>query len=586
MGVGFRSFWLTSRDSERKVARWEGGKSCAVGLEPGVVWQRAKRRRAADVGDVGDAPLRDEPFWKLLVDATEALSDFEEPRALELLEQATPHCPESGALRAAYDETLGEVRFLLNDYPGALEAFQRAQAAWSALNEPLAEAETRGWWGACLVQQGRYRDGYEQLHAAVDAFEREGQPSRAARALNYLAVIHEELGDYARAFEVYERAHDAALRDGDADMQGRVLANHGEAFVACGQPERGLPVLSRAVDVLRGVGAHWHYGWCLLAIGRIHYEWHDEVKALDFHRRALDAVEKGHSPRARVEIYAGLGSLLSKLAQHDEAKQWLEKALTLARQVGVQREVFKTHKLLSEAFKRAGDFERALEHHEQFHEIRAAVFDALARERVATLRAEFELQRVTEAAQQEQKKHRELTQAYAQLEEHAATLTHLSTRDGLTGLYNRRRFDELLRLELERAQGYGHPLTLLLLDIDFFKRINDTFSHVAGDGVLQAVAQVLTRELRASDFAARYGGEEFALLLPHTALEGGRIVAEKVRLAIATTSWVALTPGHQVTTSIGLAQWAPGMSPTELVRQADAGLYAAKGAGRNRVRAG
>ena len=158
-------------------------------------------------------------------------------------------------------------------------------------------------------------------------------------------------------------------------------------------------------------------------------------------------------------------------------------------------------------------------------------------------------------------------------------------RDGLTGLFNRRHFEDALGLELQRARSFGQTLCLAMLDVDHFKRINDGFSHVVGDAVLRTIAQVLQRELRASDVAARYGGEEFGLILPHTALDGARIAAEKVRVAIATSPWNQLTPGREVTASLGLAEWRAGESPLELVRRADQALYAAKTSGRNRVRA-
>ncbi|MFZ5446482.1 MAG: diguanylate cyclase [Myxococcota bacterium] len=549
-------------------------------MSPALTWQRARRRRELQA----PPPPATERFWADFFDGTEALAEFDEPRALELLARADEECPADDRTRAALDETLGEAKFLLNDYAGALEFFRRANSSWGSLGEPLFEAETRAWMGACLVQQGRYQDGSEHLHAALEAFELLGQPARGARALNYVAIVHEELGDFTRAFEMYERAHAAAAEDGDADMQGRVLANHGEAHVTRGEPERGLPVLSRAVDVLRSVGAHWHYGWCLLAIGRIHHGRGDEARADEFHRAALAAVERGHSPRAKVEVYAGVGEFHSRCGRTDEALLWLGRALELAQSLGIKREVFKTHKLLADAFKRARDFERALFHHEQFHEIRAEVFDQLARERVATLKAEFELQRVMQARELERLRHRELTAAYEKLEERANTLTHLSRRDGLTGLFNRRHFDETLEFELERARSFEQPLALILLDIDHFKRINDRFTHVAGDSVLREVAKVLVRELRQTDFAARYGGEEFALVLPNTSLDGARIAAEKVRVAIATADWNALTPGHAVTASLGLAEWTAHETPTQLVSRADHALYAAKSSGRNRVR--
>jgi diguanylate cyclase (GGDEF)-like protein len=543
-------------------------------------WQRAARRRQTS----DDAPHGGTRFEIAFSAGTVALSQFDEPRALALLTEASSLCPDEPRVRAAVEETLGEAKFLLNDYLGALGPLRAAQRHWNELEEPVFEAEVRGWLGAALVQQGQYQDGFEQLNAALEAFEAHGTQPRGARALNYLAIIHEELGDYPRAFEMYERAHAAAVADEDTDMEGRVLANRGEAYVAVGDAERGLPELSRAVDVLRSIGAHWHYGWCLLAIGRIHLSRGDEAKALEFHQAALNAVERGHSPRARVEVYAGVGELHSKALRHDEGLHWLTRALELATSLGIHREVFKTHKLLSDAHKRARDFETALKYHEAFHEVRSLVFDQLARERVATIKSEFELQRVKQARELEALRNHELSAAYAKLEERANTLTHLSLRDGLTGLFNRRHFDELLPLELSRSATFGQPVSLGLVDIDHFKKVNDNHSHVAGDGVLRVVAQVLQRELRQADSPARYGGEEFALILPHTSLDGARIAAEKVRVAIATWDWGKLTPGHDVTASIGLAQWTPGESPLDLLKRADTALYEAKRAGRNRVR--
>ena len=550
------------------------------GTDSRVTWQRALRRRQRT-----GVPPDDDAFWAPFFEGTQTLAGFDEPSALTALLHAEPHLPADVATRAAFTETLAETRFLLNDYRAAAEGFDQAREAWTAAGDALAAAEVQGWLGACFVQQGAYQDGLLHLHAAIEHCARLGQRPRAARALNYLAILYEELGDLPLAHGVYEEALQAARDDGDADMEGRVLANHGEACVVAGEIERGLPLLSRAVDVLKGIGAHWHYGWCLLAIGRVHRDRGDQTRALEFHLAAREAVERGHSPRARVEVYAGLGELHSRGDRHDDAVTWLHQALELARHLGIKREVFKTHRLLSEAWKRAGDFQRALEHHEAFHAVRSEVFDQLARERVATLRAEFELAQEKQARELERLRTLELAGKYAALEERARTLSDLSQRDGLTGLYNRRHFDEVLPLELARCRGFSQPLSLVLLDIDHFKRINDGYSHVTGDAVLKRVAQSLGRELRQSDLAARYGGEEFVLLLPHTALDGGRIAAEKVRLAIATCDWTSLTPGFGVTASLGVAEATAHDTPSSLIRRADEALYEAKRSGRNRVRA-
>ena len=159
-------------------------------------------------------------------------------------------------------------------------------------------------------------------------------------------------------------------------------------------------------------------------------------------------------------------------------------------------------------------------------------------------------------------------------------LEELSRTDGLTGVGNRRSFDAELASRFEHAQRYVRPLTLVMIDIDHFKEVNDAFGHQAGDEVLQRIAQVLQRTTRQSDFVARFGGEEFVVLLPETPLLEGLQVAEKIRAAVAAEDLP--TP---VTVSAGVATIPqPHIdSPEGLIASADAALYRAKEGGRNRV---
>ena len=177
-------------------------------------------------------------------------------------------------------------------------------------------------------------------------------------------------------------------------------------------------------------------------------------------------------------------------------------------------------------------------------------------------------------------------EALARVNEELQTLAAL---DGLTGIANRRRFDEAARYEWRRGRRHGAPLSLLLCDVDSFKLYNDYFGHPAGDLCLKKTAAVLTNQLkRPADLAARYGGEEFALLLPETDLEGALALAEACRSELERL--VLPHPRSEcgfVTMSIGVACTVPGenRSLEDLIENADSTLYAAKRAGRNRVRA-
>lgn len=158
--------------------------------------------------------------------------------------------------------------------------------------------------------------------------------------------------------------------------------------------------------------------------------------------------------------------------------------------------------------------------------------------------------------------------------------------DQLTGLGNRRRFDHVLSQVTGEALRTGEPLSLLLFDIDHFKKFNDTYGHATGDLVLQLVAERVRSTVRSQDVTARYGGEEFAVLLPRTPLTGAAELAERIRTVIATRQLQAQGSGQdvgRVTVSIGVAAYRPGESLEALVARADEGLYAAKRQGRNCV---
>ncbi|QJE72007.1 GGDEF domain-containing protein [Aerophototrophica crusticola] len=158
--------------------------------------------------------------------------------------------------------------------------------------------------------------------------------------------------------------------------------------------------------------------------------------------------------------------------------------------------------------------------------------------------------------------------------------------DGLTGIANRKRFDQTLRDAAVGAMERGQPLVLLMVDIDHFKRFNDTHGHVAGDNVLKLVARTLTEQVKGKDTPCRYGGEEFAIVLPETRLEDALTLAEQIRNAVASRKIVKRTTGESmgtITLSVGAARYRPGEPLTKLVQRADAALYAAKTGGRNRV---
>jgi diguanylate cyclase (GGDEF)-like protein/PAS domain S-box-containing protein len=171
----------------------------------------------------------------------------------------------------------------------------------------------------------------------------------------------------------------------------------------------------------------------------------------------------------------------------------------------------------------------------------------------------------------------------ADLQAQRSALERLSREDPLTRLANRRDFDERLDNEIRRAERFGTPLAMAMLDLDYFKRVNDSFGHALGDAVLREAADLMRNECRAIDIVARYGGDEFALALPGTDLRAGITLGERIRFAFEHFNWSRLAPGLAVTISAGVSVWSTGLRAPELLATADAKLYKAKRRGRNCV---
>jgi diguanylate cyclase (GGDEF)-like protein len=190
-------------------------------------------------------------------------------------------------------------------------------------------------------------------------------------------------------------------------------------------------------------------------------------------------------------------------------------------------------------------------------------------------------QQVSELTRANAKKSGRLERALEDLRSAQESIEALSWEDVLTGLTSRRWLDEVLRLEIVRAQRYVQPFCVVMVDVDHLVAINESFGHAAGDQVLKAVADALTAAVRLTDVVGRYGGDEFLTMLPRCALEQARVVAERMRANVSATP-LTFRP-DPVTASFGIAQWLPGDTVASLVERAEQELHAAKQIGSGQV---
>ncbi|MBN2530213.1 MAG: diguanylate cyclase [Deltaproteobacteria bacterium] len=173
-----------------------------------------------------------------------------------------------------------------------------------------------------------------------------------------------------------------------------------------------------------------------------------------------------------------------------------------------------------------------------------------------------------------------LLEAHYTIDKQMKMLERQARTDFLTGCFNKNMFNDILSTEMKRSERHGHVFTLIIFDIDDFKLVNDTHGHLAGDAVLRQMAEIVVGSIRQSDALIRWGGEEFFILLPETALEGGALLAEKLRRRIRKFDF---EKAGRLSCSFGVAQWKNEVGEDGIIGMADSALYLAKNSGKNRV---
>ncbi len=471
-------------------------------------------------------------------------------------------------------------------------------------------------------RQREFEEALTIAFRALRLYTQLGHTAELAKIFSIIAIIYIELGDFVNAYTYLLKQLNYAEEFND--IETAACAAHDIGLLYDGHTQDttlSLSYFNQAQEQFEALNQAW--GSCIsktnksavyIKIG--HYE-----KALVLAKEALAYGIKHEHDTAKCYAYCRLGCANAALDNKTEAISYLNQALILSRQLSYDeisaealytkaelflashetktaRELFneaikasktvhddnilrKCYVGISESYKIDGDFHMALSNYESYiaASVNAKHIDNKRKLRnieliktMETLRQDAEVTKTQNIA---------LVEKVDELNKLQQELYHLSTRDALTNLYNRRYATEQIGIIFSRAKRHSFPLSIALLDLDHFKSINDEFSHLVGDAVLKAVAHILNDSTREIDIAARYGGEEFLLIFPNTDIEGANLVCERIRIQIENYDWESIAKDLSVTTSIGLAHGADKKNAEELIAIADKLLYVSKAEGRN-----
>lgn len=466
------------------------------------------------------------------------------------------------ALYVAHDHTLGMawcdhvtglVLEFLGDPGGATVHLERALAAFRTVGDVNGEVRALTALGAGELACDRHQQALELLRVASAAAERHNDPVglntallQESLALATLGVRTGELGDedgarvkLAKALSDCQRVYERAVAVGDASNEPLALAAQVEPLTYLGDA-RAVEVAERALARAGELRLDHHLAFALQAAGSAHV--------------ATGALRKG------------IGLLRRSLALYG---QW-----------DLSHDTVTVLRVLVDAYEAEGDIAAALGAHKQLLAVQLRLKDKIAERDDQVAAARMEMERITGA--DDRFRLAQLARKNRRLSDEAMAMERLAHTDALTGLANRRHCDAQLGRSLVQAELTEAPLSVIIIDVDHFKRINDAFSHVVGDEVLRVVARELARHCRVSDLPCRTGGEEFTVLLPATVASDAARVAERLRISVAELDLSHIAPNLHVTLSAGVAD-ARGGDAVSLLAMADKSLYGAKAAGRNRV---
>jgi len=519
--------------------------------------------------------------------------------------RAFNHAQEARAIAAPLNDpqldaetrhAMGSCHFYLADFVPALELLFEAAKRYQSCGDQAGTATAFAGVGICQHRLGAFDDSISWLLRALDAARLQAMTTLEINIHNSLGSVLLDAKRIDEAARYLAAGIELAHAAGNRNLLTKLLLNQallakerGQQLEAADAPGamaeyvQGLAQAAQALALARELHHTYDEAYCLCDTGTMLRLLRRTDEADTTLLQALALAKALDDSHLQAEALRERGALLASLGRLDEATACLREAVTLAKRAGNQGGLAKACATLSAVLEQAGDLTGALALYKEFHEVREAELAGSRRHTANAAQLWFDFQDASRSAARYRQQAETLAADHAALRKEAKELTEVSQHDPLTGLLNRRGLDARIGALVAASEVNDVPLSIALIDVDLFKRINDTFSHAVGDSVLRRVAGFIRSHCRQNDLPVRYGGDEFLLVLADVELRRARPILERLKRACDAFEWNTEAEGLKVTLSIGVALRSRGGTIAGTIAMADHALYQAKAGGRDRI---
>jgi diguanylate cyclase (GGDEF)-like protein len=480
------------------------------------------------------------------------------------------------------------------DWADAYRIAREAISIYQDLGDEYGESSALMTVSLYYQQKGDYETAHRKLQESYSKAVSSGNWYVAALAVFNLGTNASEREDYEAAREYYHHARIAAERGGNDPIKWASVVAVAKTDYELGEYENDLGEIEQALVQAQNDGNHHNAIDICLLLARLYFEkdnWKQVTLAFRTGLQIAAHAEKPHQIWALKELR---GQLLLTKNRLRSAERALKSALNVAQRSGYRSGEMRTLRTLSKAIRRRSSVNQAYDYLEQHLQIRQVIFDTESEKRLREVQTIHQVDLVEAESEFLKAKNLELAAMNDQLEkalqereELQKELERIAAIDELTGVLNRRRILSIGTGLVTRFHSHRRPAVVMIVDIDHFKSVNDTYGHSVGDEVLRRFAKSCQRVLRPTDSFGRLGGEEFCVLLDNTTPQIAEKVAERILQSIRSTRVEDLMPGRKLTASLGMTPVMKSHSTIELaLHYADVGLYEAKNSGRDCFRIG